>query len=135
ARPRGTRGPAAAALGRACRAPPGGIRGAASSSRAAGYGFTQTPRQHLEQADREVLCLGLIEEPRAVEQLPEILRVDGLDGCFVGAGDMALLLGREYYGGAGTHPEGQRLVDPAVALTPGAGKLLVLPAADRAPAR
>ena len=125
----------AEAFVRACKYPPRGIRGAASSSRAAGYGFTQTPRQHLEQADREVLCLGLIEEPRAVEQLPEILRVDGLDGCFVGAGDMALLLGREYYGGAGTHPEVRRLVDRAVALTLEAGKLVMLPAADGAQAR
>ena len=53
----------------ACKYPPRGIRGAASSSRAAGYGFTQTPREHLEQADREVLCLGLIEEPQAVDHL------------------------------------------------------------------
>jgi len=125
----------AEAFVRACKYPPRGIRGAASSSRAAGYGFTQTPREHLEQADREVLCLGLIEEPRAVEELPEILKVDGLDGCFVGAGDMALLLGREYYGGAGTHPEVQRLVDRAVTLTHEAGKLVMLPAADGAQAR
>jgi 4-hydroxy-2-oxoheptanedioate aldolase len=125
----------AEAFVRACKYPPRGIRGAASTSRAAGYGFTQTPREHLEQADREVLCLGLIEEPRAVEKLPEILEVDGLDGCFVGAGDMALLLGREYYGGAGTHPEVQRLVDRAVALTLEAGKLVMLPVADGAQAR
>jgi 2-keto-3-deoxy-L-rhamnonate aldolase RhmA len=125
----------AEAFVRACKYPPRGIRGAASSSRAAGYGFTQTPREHLEQADREVLCLGLIEEPRAVEHLPEILKVDGLDGCFIGAGDMALTLGREYYGGAGTHPEVQRLVDRAQALTLEAGKLVMLPAADGAQAR
>src|SRR5262249_32607263 len=78
------------AFGRPARYPPRGIRGAASPSRAADYGFAQTPRQHVDQADREVFCLGLIEEPQAVANLPEILRVDGLDGCFVGAGDMAL---------------------------------------------
>jgi 4-hydroxy-2-oxoheptanedioate aldolase len=125
----------AEAFVRACKYPPRGIRGAASTSRAAGYGFTQKPREHLEQADREVLCLGLIEEPRAVEHLPEILKVDGLDGCFIGAGDMALTLGREYYGGAGTHPEVQRLVDRAQALTLEAGKLVMLPAADGPQAR
>ena len=42
-------------LVRASRYPPRGIRGAASTSRAAGDGFTQTPPQHLEQSDREVL--------------------------------------------------------------------------------
>jgi 4-hydroxy-2-oxoheptanedioate aldolase len=120
---------------RACRYPPRGVRGAASSSRAAGYGFTQTPREHLEQSDREVLCLGLVEEPRAVEALPEILRVDGLDGCFVGAGDMALILGRQYFGGATMHPEVRRLVDRAIDLTLGAGKVVMYPAATGAEAR
>ena len=116
-------------LVRASRYPPRGIRGAASSSRAAGYGFTQTPIEHLTQSDREVLCLGLIEEPRAVEALPEILRVEGLDGCFVGAGDMALTLGRQYYGGPTMHPDVRRLVDRAIDLTLAAGKVVMYPAA------
>jgi 4-hydroxy-2-oxoheptanedioate aldolase len=125
----------AEAFVRACKYPPRGIRGAASSSRAAGYGFTQTPTEHLLQADREVLCLALIEEARAVERLPTILAVNGLDGCFVGAGDMALILGRAYFGGPSTHPEVQRLVDQAVDQTLRAGKLLMLPAATGAQAR
>src|SRR5919202_744618 len=40
----------------ACKYPPRGIRGAASTSRAAGYGFSGSSREHVEQADREVLC-------------------------------------------------------------------------------
>ena len=119
----------------ACKYPPRGIRGAASSSRAAGYGFTQTPREHLQQADREVLCLGLIEEPVGVANLPEILEVDGLDGCFIGAGDMALTLGREYFGGPTMHPEVRTLVDRAIELTLAAGKLAMLPATTGAEAR
>jgi 4-hydroxy-2-oxoheptanedioate aldolase len=125
----------AEAFVRACRYPPRGIRGAANSSRAAGYGFTQTPLEHLDQSDRAVLCLALIEEPRAVEALPDILRVDGLDGCFVGAGDMALILGRQYFGGATMHPEVRRLVDRAIDLTLGAGKAVMYPAATGAEAR
>jgi 4-hydroxy-2-oxoheptanedioate aldolase len=119
----------------ACKYPPRGIRGAASTSRAAGYGFTQMPREHLEQSDREGLCLGLIEEPQAVANLPAILKVDGFDGCFVGAGDMSLLLGREYYGGAGMHPEVKKLVDRAVDLTLQAGKLVMIPVTTGADAR
>jgi 4-hydroxy-2-oxoheptanedioate aldolase len=125
----------AEALVSACKYPPRGIRGAASSSRAAGYGFAQTPREHLEQADREVLCLGLIEEPRAVENLEEILRVDGFDGCFVGYGDMALVLGREYVGGPSMHPEVRRLVDQAIDLSLKAGKLVMISAGSGAEAR
>jgi 4-hydroxy-2-oxoheptanedioate aldolase len=125
----------AEAFVRAAKYPPRGIRGAASSSRAAGYGFTQTPMEHLEQSDREGLLLGLIEEPSAVANLPEILEVDGLDGCFVGAGDMALLMGRRYYGGPGTHPEVRALVDRAVDLILRAGKVAMLPAGTGAEAR
>jgi 4-hydroxy-2-oxoheptanedioate aldolase len=121
-------------LVRASRYPPHGIRGAASTSRAAGYGFAQTPLEHLAQSDHEVLCLGLIEEPRAVEALPDILRVEGLDGCFVGAGDMALTLGRQYYGGPTMHPDVRRLVDRAIDLTLAAGKVVMYPAATGAEA-
>ena len=125
----------AEAFVRAAKYPPRGIRGAASTSRAAGYGFTQTPREHLEQADREGLCLGLIEEPQAVGNLPEILKVEGLDGCFVGAGDMALVLGRQYYGGRETHPEVRALVDRAVDLTLASGKVVMIPVTGGADAR
>jgi 4-hydroxy-2-oxoheptanedioate aldolase len=120
----------------ACKYPPRGIRGASSTSRAAGYGFTQrSSLDHVAAADQEVLCLGLIEEPRGVENLAEILAVDGLDGCWVGFGDLALALGREYYGGPGIHPEVQKLVDRALDLTIAAGKLamIVAPSAAEAP--
>jgi 4-hydroxy-2-oxoheptanedioate aldolase len=126
----------AEALVSACKYPPRGIRGAASTSRAAGYGFTQaSPLEHVEQADREVLCLGLIEEPRAVESLPEILKVDGFDGCFVGSGDLSLVLGREYYGGPTMHPEVRKLVDRAIDLTLAAGKLVMIVATTGSEAR
>jgi 4-hydroxy-2-oxoheptanedioate aldolase len=118
-------------LVRASRYPPRGIRGAASTSRAAGYGFTQTPLEHLEQSDREVLCLGLIEEPRAVEALPEILRVEGLDGCFVGAGDMALTLAPVLRRAGPCTRTCARLVDWAIDLTLAAGKVVMYPGGDR----
>ncbi len=58
-------------------------------------GITGVPTPYssllLSQADRGGLCRGLIEEPAAVENLVAILKVDGLDGCFVGAGDIALV--------------------------------------------
>ena len=64
-----------------------------------------------------------------MRNLPEILAVDGLDGCFVGAGDLALTMGRAYFGGPATHPEVQAQVDRAISLTLAAGKLVMLPAA------
>ena len=47
------------------------------------------------------MCLGLIEEPREVPEIGAMLKVDGFDGCFLGAGDMALTLNRAYYGQIG----------------------------------
>ena len=51
-------------------------------------------------ADRSVFCGVMIETEGAVEQLPEILAVDGLDFVFVGPDDLALALtGQEQGGG------------------------------------
>lgn len=126
----------AEALVRAVKYPPRGIRGAASGSRAARYGYgSASSREHVETADRETLCLGLIEEPRAVPEVGAMLKVDGFDGCFLGAGDMSLTLGREYYGLPTTHPEVQRLIDQARDETLAAGKLVMAPAGTGAGAR
>jgi 2-keto-3-deoxy-L-rhamnonate aldolase RhmA len=48
---------------------------------------------------------------------------------------MALLMGRRYYGGPGTHPEVRALVDRAVDLILRAGKVAMLPAGTGAEAR
>jgi hypothetical protein len=48
---------------------------------------------------------------------------------------MALILGRQYFGGATMHPDVRRLVDRAIDLTLGAGKVVMYPAATGAEAR
>ena len=80
------------------------------------------------------MCLGLIEEPRAIPNIGAMLKVDGFDGCFLGAGDMSLTLNRDYYGQAPTHPEVQKLIDQARDETLAAGKLVMAPA-DPGPPR
>lgn len=126
----------AEALVRAVKYPPRGIRGAASGSRAARYGYTGlSPRARVEEADRETMCFGLIEERRAVAEVPAMLQVDGFDGCFLGAGDMALSMGLEYFDYAGTHPEVQKLIDQVREQTLAAGKLVMAPSGTGAGAR
>jgi len=115
----------AEALVQAVKYPPRGIRGAASGSRAAQFGYGGTSREHVELANRETMCLGLIEEARAVAAVPAMLAVDGFDGCFLGAGDMSLLMGMQYYGQAPTHPEVQKLIDRVRDETLAAGKLVM----------
>ena len=125
----------AEALVRAVKYPPRGIRGAASGSRAAQFGYAGTPREHVELANRETMCFGLIEEARAVSDVPAMLAVDGFDGCFLGAGDMSLGMGMEYYGQTPTHPEVQALIDRVRDDTLAAGKLVMAPAATGTAAR
>lgn len=125
----------AEALVRAVKYPPRGIRGAASGSRAAGFGYAGTPREHVELANRETMCLGLIEDPDALEHVPAMLAVDGFDGCFLGAGDLSLSLGLDYYGQTPPHPEVGRLIDRVREQTLAAGKLVMAPAGSGQAAR
>jgi 4-hydroxy-2-oxoheptanedioate aldolase len=125
----------AEALVRAVKYPPRGLRGAASGSRAARYGYGRSAREHVEAANAETLCFGLIEDPEAVPNVAEMLAVDGYDGCFLGAGDMALSMGLEYYGGAATHPEVQQRIDRVREQTLAAGKLVMAAAGSGEAAR
>ena len=64
-----------------------GKRGFSNSPRAGDYGVRST-WEHIDAADAEVLLLGMIEDPEAVEKADEILAVDGLDAVFIGRGDL-----------------------------------------------
>ncbi len=79
--------------------------------------------------------MGLIEELRAVDEVAGMLAVDGFDGCFLGAGDMSLSMGRAYYGGAQTHPDVAAVMDRVRSETLAAGKLVMEPAGSGAAAR
>src|SRR5215213_10537517 len=50
----------AEALVRATKYPPRGIRGAASGSRAAMFGYGPSTREKVDIADRETMCFGLV---------------------------------------------------------------------------
>lgn len=127
----------AEALVRATKYPPRGIRGAASGSRAAQYGYhgAAQARDLVESFDRETLCLGLIEDEVAIDQVGAMLKVDGFDGCFLGAGDLSLSMGLEYYGRQPSHPEVQKLIDRVRDETLAAGKLVMAPSGTGAGAK
>lgn len=76
---------------RATRYPPEGIRGVAGSPRAQGYGSNATA--YLSRANAEILLLCAVETRTAVENLDDILRIEGLDGIFIGPMDLASSLG------------------------------------------
>lgn len=108
-----------AAAVKACRYPPAGIRGVAGSPRAQGYG--QNVLDYLKRADDEILIIAAVETPIAVENLGEILAVNGLDGIFIGPMDLATNMGHL---GNPQHPEVQKAIAVVEEKVLGAGKTL-----------
>ncbi len=75
----------------ACRYPPQGTRGF-GPSRGAAYGF-DFDTDYFDRANREVLFLPIIETAQAVENIDEILSVDGVDLFMIGPADLSISLG------------------------------------------
>ncbi|MDE2963141.1 MAG: aldolase/citrate lyase family protein, partial [Acidobacteriota bacterium] len=71
---------------------PLGIRGLAGV-RAADYGQSQSLGEYTEVANAETLVVLQIETARAVDHLPEILKVGGIDVVFIGPSDLSQSLG------------------------------------------
>ena len=67
---------------------PRGIRGLAGV-RAADYGQTMPLCEYVEQANRETLVVIHIETAEAVDRLPEITAIDGIDVIFIGPTDLS----------------------------------------------
>lgn len=125
----------AADLVRAAKYPPLGSRGA-GRGRAGRFGINGLDaRQYLESANRETMCIALIEDRRGAEDVANILGIDGIDGCFVGPGDLALSLGVDHYVRGQSDPEVAGLVDRVVNQTRTANKLLMATAGTGTEAR
>lgn len=76
---------------RSCTYPPRGVRGF-GPRRANRYGDMDT-LEYLEQADRSFLRILQIEHQKAVENLDEILEVEGIDLLIVGPNDLSASYG------------------------------------------
>ncbi|WP_182912682.1 HpcH/HpaI aldolase family protein [Paracoccus onubensis] len=66
----------------------GGKRGFAPTTRAGGFGRAGQA-EHMAAEDRRVTIIAMIEDPEAIDNIDDIVAVDGLDGVFVGRGDLA----------------------------------------------
>jgi 4-hydroxy-2-oxoheptanedioate aldolase len=74
----------------ACRYPPTGIRGF-GPRRAGTYGFDAA--EYFELANESVLCIPMIESPTAVDNIDDIVTVDGIDAVCIGPMDLSISLG------------------------------------------
>lgn len=100
---------------------PLGKRGAGSTTRAANYGLTQTAAKYFAEANEHIILVALVEERAGIENLDDILSVEGVDAVAIGPGDLAMSMGLP---GQSTHPEVQKLIGDAEARIIASGKIL-----------
>jgi 2-dehydro-3-deoxyglucarate aldolase/4-hydroxy-2-oxoheptanedioate aldolase len=104
---------------KACKYPLEGIRGVAGSPRAPGYG--QNTGSYLQRANDEIFIMIAVETPEAVQNLDEILQVQGLDGIFIGPMDLASSMG---HFGDPSQPEVQTAIQEIEKKVVASGKVL-----------
>ncbi len=109
----------AAAAVAACRYHPRGTRGLAGG-RIADFGFGKTTAEYVSEANDNILVCVQIEDVEAVENLDEILAVDGVDVYFVGPTDLAQSMGHP---GEKEHPEVQQTIAWTLARIRAAGRV------------
>ena len=85
---------------RALRYPPDGDRGFGPFYAAMRFGATM--QTYPDPADREILCILLIEHRDAVDDIERIVQVPGVDVCFIAPFDLAMSYG---YRDSADHPE------------------------------
>ncbi|MDU5190467.1 MAG: aldolase/citrate lyase family protein, partial [Mixta calida] len=95
---------------------PAGIRGVSVSHRSNMYGTL--PDYNLD-INSNISVLVQIESQQGVDNLDSIIAVDGVDGIFVGPGDLSAALG---YLGQPAHPEVLKVIQHIFARAKAAGK-------------
>jgi 4-hydroxy-2-oxoheptanedioate aldolase len=75
----------------ACRYAPAGIRGAFGGMRAMKYGFNSG---YYDTAFEDLLVVVQVENAQAIDAIPQIAAVDGIDVIFIGPRDLSATLGK-----------------------------------------
>ncbi|MFQ6029355.1 MAG: HpcH/HpaI aldolase/citrate lyase family protein [Dehalococcoidia bacterium] len=99
---------------------PEGHRGIFSRSRPAGYGFDGATQQYVQDANANTLVCLMLEEVEAIENLGELVTVEGVDVFFIGSGDLSQSMGLP---GQQTHPEVQAQMEKGVKIIKDAGRI------------
>jgi len=98
------------------RYPPEGVRGLGGTTRATRFGRV---KDYFKKAADEICVLVQIETRLGLDNLEKIARVDGIDGVFIGPGDLSAGLGHL---GHMNHPEVLRTIDAAIKRIRACGK-------------
>ena len=87
--------------------PPYGTRGAGGGMRAGNWGMAgRGSASYVKDGVEKVMRIPMIEEKVAVDNADEILAVPGVDGVFIGPGDLSMTMGRKM-----TDPEVQSAIE------------------------
>ena len=98
------------------RYPPLGVRGYAGAPRASGYGRI---KDYAKRSSDEICLLLQIETVEGLKHLEEIANVDGVDGVFIGPGDLSAAMGHL---ANPKHPEVLATIDRAIERIRACGK-------------
>ncbi|KAI0701626.1 Phosphoenolpyruvate/pyruvate domain-containing protein [Earliella scabrosa] len=83
-------GAQACAIVAAARFPPQGVRGFGNPFTQLAWGPGVSASEYLARANESILVLLQIETPEGVQNVEEILSVDGVDGVFIGPYDLSI---------------------------------------------
>jgi 4-hydroxy-2-oxoheptanedioate aldolase len=100
----------------ATRYPPAGIRGIASATRANRFG--RVP-DYARRAAEELCVLVQVETRQAIDNLDAIVAVEGVDGVFIGPGDLHASFG---FAGEQSNPTVLPVIDQGIQRIRAAGK-------------
>ena len=94
---------------RATRYPPEGIRGVGSALARASR-WNRIPN-YLQRANNEMCVIVQVETREAINNLTDILHVEGIDGVFIGPADLSADMG---FCGDPNHPEVKAVIEKAI---------------------
>ena len=107
---------AKAAVAHTRYAPQGGVRGSGGPTRASKF---MRIKDYLKRAHEEICVLVQVESRKGIENLEAITRVEGIDGVFIGPGDLSTDMG---FPGQMTHPDVQKVIDAGMKTIVACGK-------------
>ncbi|MGI9482201.1 MAG: HpcH/HpaI aldolase family protein [Hyphomicrobiales bacterium] len=109
---------------RAVKFGPGDYRGLAAGTRPNEYGFAGSISDFVARANENSLVCIQLEHAEAIENIDEILRVDGIDVFFIGPSDLSQSMGHPGNPGA---PEVKSAIEKSLAKIKNAGKIPGIP--------
>jgi 4-hydroxy-2-oxoheptanedioate aldolase len=112
---------------RTCRYAPEGMRGYMPVGRPNRFGYEMSVPEFLRRSNEEMLIIGLVEDAEGLDNLDDMLKVEGVDAFWIGAGDLSQSMG---YPGQADHRKVVKAMDDAVQKIVAAGRIAGWAGAD-----